>query len=174
MPPQSDEGNSYMAEWSISGAQRVIVRRSELSTLSGIARPSGTSSKPGNGIMSLTRDRAYRGSWAEQRVVARLAMNRTRKATRITTTPPTVSRSQKSELSRASNSRFPVITIALISNSTGPAGGCSDHDHMQVLCYPPAQKHSERQTVFPYFPPALSPIFSPVLSPSFSIERRFA
>lgn len=39
-------------------------------------------------------------------VVARFAMNKTRNATRITTTPPTVIRSQKSDLSRMRLSLF--------------------------------------------------------------------
>ena len=78
--------------------------------------------------------RAYRGSWAEQRVVARLATKRTRKATRITTTPPTVRRSQRSEVLRASNSGFPVIMNVLINSFTGRMHDCSDQDHKHVLC----------------------------------------
>lgn len=108
--------------------------------------------------MSQGKRRVYRGSWAEQRVVARLAINSTRNATRITTTPPTVSRSQRSELSRASNSRFPVITMVLISNSIEPVDNCSDQDHRQALSRPLAQKQSEHSTI----------------SPCPFIERRFA
>jgi len=76
----------------------------------------------------------YRGSWAEQSVVARLATKRTKKATRITTTPPTVMRSQRSEFSGASNSGFRVITFVLTSSFTGPKGVCSDQHHRHVLC----------------------------------------
>jgi len=87
-----------------------------------------------DGIVGGGEEKAYRGSCAEQRVVARLATNRTRKATRITTTPPTVSRSQRSELSRVSNSRFPVIPIVLSCNFTVLTNDCSDQDHKQTLC----------------------------------------
>jgi hypothetical protein len=94
--------------------------------------------------------RAYRGSWAEQRVVARLATNRTKKATRITTTPPTVSRSQRSELSRASKSRNPVITLVLISNFTVLTDDCSDQDHRQTLCPSPRQRRIASTRIFPF------------------------
>ena len=97
-------------------------------------------------IMSLGAGRFYRGSWAEQRVVARLATNRTRKATRITTTPPTVSRSQRSELSRASNSRIPVITLVLMSNFTALTNHCSDQDHRPTLCPSPTQRRCSSLT----------------------------
>jgi|ERR1700734_2937917 len=93
-----------------------------------------TSRQFGGEIMSPGERRRYRGSWAEQRVVARLATNKTRNATRITTTPPTVSRSQRSELSRASNSRFPVITLVLMSNFTVLTNDCSDQGHKRTLC----------------------------------------
>lgn len=76
---------------------------------------------------------AYRGSWAAQRVVARFATKRMKKATRITTTPPTVRRSQRSELSRASNSCFPVMTNVLMSSFTGTRNDCSDQDHKLVF-----------------------------------------
>jgi hypothetical protein len=93
----------------------------------------------------------YLGSWATQMVVARLAMNKTMNATRITTTPPTVSRSQKSELSRISNSRFAGMIIALTSNFTAGAEVCSDHHHTRNLSRPLALKRSEHQTRPPYF-----------------------
>jgi hypothetical protein len=92
---------------------------------------------PGLGVTgsgSGREGRAYRGSWAEQSVVARLATKSTRKATRITTTPPTVRRSQRSEVLRASNSGFPVITNVLNSSFTGPGKDCSDQGHKLVLC----------------------------------------
>jgi hypothetical protein len=107
------------------------------------SRPSG-----GN-IMGPGERRAYRGSWAEQRVVARLATKRTRKATRMTTTPPTVIRSQKSELSRGCNSCFPVITNVLTSSFTVLNHGCSDQDHRQTVCPPPAQRGVASPKVFP-------------------------
>src|ERR1700760_3751274 len=75
----------------------------------------------------------YRGSWAEQRVAARLATNRTRKATRMTTTPPTVRRSQRSELLRWTNSCFPVIAVALHCHSTVLANVCCDQDHKPAV-----------------------------------------
>jgi hypothetical protein len=81
--------------------------------------------------MSQGNRRAHRGSWAEQRVVAMFAINNTMNATRITTTPPTVSRSHRPELSRARNSLFPVITMILISNSIELDNVCSDQDHMR-------------------------------------------
>jgi hypothetical protein len=94
--------------------------------------------------------RTYRGSWAEQRVVARLATKRIRKATRITTTPPTVRRSQRSEVLRASNSGFPVITIVLINSFTGRMHDCSDQDHKLVLCRSLRQQGMKNLKIFPY------------------------
>jgi len=93
--------------------------------------------------MSHGEGRVYRGSWAEQRVVARLATNKTRKATRITTTPPTVSRSQRSELLRASNSCLPVITLVLMSNFTALTDDCSDQDHRKTPCPSLAQRRTQ-------------------------------
>lgn len=75
---------------------------------------------------------AYRGSWAKQRVVARLATKRTRKATRMTTTPPTVKRSQRSEELRASVSCFAVMAVVLTHSFTGCRKVCSDQDHKLV------------------------------------------
>ena len=88
----------------------------------------------------------YLGSWAKQMVVARLAMNSTRNATRMTTTPPTVSRSQKSEPSRIRISRFTGMTMALISNFTARTEVCSDHGHMRSMGCPVALKHRGQQT----------------------------
>ena len=88
----------------------------------------------------------YLGSWAKQMVVARLAMNRTRNATRMTTTPPTVSRSQKSEPSRISNSRFTGMTIALMSNFTAGLEVCSDHGHTGSVGCRVLLKQGEQQT----------------------------
>ena len=78
----------------------------------------------------------YRGSWAAQSVVAKLATKRTRKATRITTTPPTVRRSHKSEVVRDSDSGFPVIILDLINSFTGHRDDCSDQHHNHVLLRP--------------------------------------
>ena len=103
-----------------------------------------------DGIMSLGEAGHYRGSWAEQRVVARLATNKTRKATRITTTPPTVSRSQRSEPLRASNSCLPVITLVLMSNSTTLIYECSDQDHRPALCPSPTQRRIRCTNIYPY------------------------
>ena len=114
---------------------------------SGIARvktPGCHDAGPGSSHEEL----GYRGSWAEQRVVARLAAKRTRKATRITTTPPTVRRSQRSELSRASNSRFPVITNVLIHSFTGPKHDCSDQGHKRVFCRSRRQRGVKDPTIF--------------------------
>ena len=74
----------------------------------------------------------YRGSWAEQSVVARLARKRTPKAIRMTTTPPTVNRSQRSEFLPVSNSRFAAMDLVLMTHSTEADGNCSDHGHNQV------------------------------------------
>jgi hypothetical protein len=112
--------------------------------------PFEASRQCGDEIMSIGEGRVYRGNWAEQRVVARLATNKTRKATRITTTPPTVSRSQRSELSRASNSRFPVITLVLISNFTALTNDCSDQDHRPTLCPSPTQRRIASTKIFPF------------------------
>jgi hypothetical protein len=105
-------------------------------------------SHPRGEVMSLGEGRVYRGSWAEQRVVARLAANKTRNATRITTTPPTVSRSQRSELSRASNSCFPVITVVLMSNFTALTNDCSDQGHRVILCPSPKQRRGASPRIF--------------------------
>ena len=74
----------------------------------------------------------YRGSWAEQSVVARLARKRTAKATRITTTPPTVNRSQRSELLPANNSCFAAMDLVLMPHSKEFDGDFSDPGHRQV------------------------------------------
>ena len=66
-------------------------------------------------------------------VEAMFARNKTRNATRITTTPPTVIRSQKSELSRICVSSLADVTTAHIHNSTVGADVCSDHHHIQTL-----------------------------------------
>ena len=73
------------------------------------------------------------GSCAELMVEAMFARNKTRNATRITTTPPTVIRSQKSELSRISFSSLADVTTAHIHNSTVGADVCSDRHHIQTL-----------------------------------------
>jgi hypothetical protein len=112
--------------------------------------PFEASHQCGDEIMSLGEGRFYRGSWAEQRVVARLATNMTRKATRITTTPPTVSRSQRSELLRANNSCLPVITLVLISNFTTLTNDCSDQDHRPTLCPSLAQRRTQSTRIFPH------------------------
>jgi hypothetical protein len=70
------------------------------------------------------------GSCAELMVEAMFARNKTRNATRITTTPPTVIRSQKSELSRISFSSLADVTTAHIHNSTVGADVCSDPHHI--------------------------------------------
>jgi len=125
-------------------AQFEVLRRLDRSM------PLEASSQFGDEVIGAGKGRVYRGSWAEQRVVARLATNRTRKATRITTTPPTVNRSQRSELPRATTSCFPVITIALTSNSTALTNDCSDQDHRQTPCPSSAQRRAQRMRNFPY------------------------
>ena len=74
----------------------------------------------------------YRGSWAEQRVVARLATARTTKATRITTTPPTVRRSQRSEAWFVMDCCFAGIGFVLSHNFTEATKHCSDQDHKRA------------------------------------------
>ena len=69
------------------------------------------------------------GSWAELMVDAMFATNKTRNAIRITTTPPTVIRSQKSELSRISVASLADAITAHTLNSTVGAAVCSDHHH---------------------------------------------
>lgn len=113
--------------------------------------PAAPIREPDTRMRSQRKGRSYLGSWAEQMVVARLAMNKTRNAMRITTTPPTVIRSHRSELSRISNSGFPCMTIALISNFTAVAEVCSDHHHTRNLRRPLALKRNEHQSVSPYF-----------------------
>lgn len=77
--------------------------------------------------------------------MARFAMNKTRNATRITTTPPTVIRSQKSDLSRMRFSLFRDVCVAHFPNSTGGAEVCSDHGH--ILDFPPSVSSSEARIV---------------------------
>ena len=111
--------------------------------------PFAASRHVGDETMSVGERRFYRGSWAEHRVVARLATNRTKKATRITTTPPTVSRSQRSELSRASNFCKPVITLVLMSNFTAHTNDCSDQDHRATRCRSLKQRRIASTKIFP-------------------------
>lgn len=95
-----------------------------------------------------TRD--YRGSWAEQNVVARLARNNTPKATRMATTPPTVTRSQRSEFLFMSNSRFAAIGLVLITHSTEAVGICSDHGHNPILSPGSPLRHKLRAPDAPH------------------------
>ncbi len=74
-----------------------------------------------------------RGIWAELMVVAKFAMNKTRNATRMTTTPPTVNRSHKSELLRIIHSSTKDFSTVLFPNSTAGAEICSDHRHMRAF-----------------------------------------
>ena len=121
----------------------------EISCRSNRLAPLEASRQCGGAAMSLGEGRCYLGSWAEQRVVARFATNKTRKATRITTTPPTVSRSQRSEPLRTNDSCFPVITHILTSNSTTLTNECSDQDHRPTLCPSPAQSRTASTKIFP-------------------------
>jgi hypothetical protein len=134
------------------GAMRVSTRPDEpfeILCRSNRPAPLRTSRVCGGEFMSLGEGRCYLGSWAEQRVVARLATNRTRKATRITTTPPTVSRSQRSEPLRTNDSCLPVITLVLTSNSTTLTNECSDQDHRPTRCPSQAQTRIATAEIFP-------------------------
>ncbi len=111
-------------------------------------RVSADARSSGKGRMEQEAVRAYRGSWAEQMVVARLATKSRAKATRMTTTPPTVSRSQKSEVLLTSNSRFPVITDLLMHHSTEAVGDCSDQDHRHAVCQSRLQMKRKCSTHF--------------------------
>ena len=75
------------------------------------------------------------GSWAKLMVDAMFARNKTRNAMKITTTPPTVIRSQKSELSRIIIASLADGTAAHFLNSTVGADVCSDHHHNRNLVW---------------------------------------
>lgn len=77
--------------------------------------------------------RHQRGIWAELMVVAKFAMNKTRDVTRMTTTPPTVNRSHKSEFVRIIYSSTKDFSTFHFPNSTSGSEICSDHRHSQAF-----------------------------------------
>ena len=87
----------------------------------------------GRSLQSLRGRTGYLGSWAEAMVVARLARNKIMNATRITTTPPTVIRSQKSDLSRMLLSLYREACLDHSPNFTAGAVVCSDHGRIPDL-----------------------------------------
>jgi hypothetical protein len=133
--------------------QTMIVgaKRAAQAPILSLAGPAAPVREPDARQYSRRQSECYLGSWAKQMVVARLAMNRTRNATRMTTTPPTVSRSQKSEPSRIRNSRFTGMTIVLMSNFTARTEVCSDHDHIGSMGYPVTLKR-RGQPAGPHIP----------------------